>query len=185
MLLKTFMEIVNYRITEGSAYGWQCFGPNAYTLDSWDGRHEDGHSMAITFDTRTQVVYSVEACDYKNNRAYRLINPAFKNLHNAEVAMRGLNDEAWDDVMWIDLEVEEDFEEKARAIIAGEDYENTVSIPLDLPEDMLLTAAMNAHKQDITLNEYINNALREMLEEYKRDPEGVWTRAQILKAEEC
>ena len=185
MLLKTFMEIVNYRITEGSDYGWQCFGPYAHTLDSWDGRHEDGHSLAITFDTRTQVVYSVEACDYKHNRAYRMINPAYKNLHDTEVKMRGLTDEAWDDVMWIELEVEEDFEEKARAIVAGEDYENTVSIPLDLPEDMLLTAAMNAHKQDITLNAYINNALREMLEEYKRDPESVKARAQILKAEEC
>ena len=185
MLLKTFMEIVNYRITEGSDYQWSCFGPNAYMLDSWDGRHEDGHSLSITFDTRTQVVYSVEACDYKNERAYRLVNPAYKEKHNAEVKNRGMSDEAWDDVMWIDLEVEEDFEEKARAIVAGLDYENTVSIPLDLPDDLLLEAAMNAHKQDITLNAYINNALREMLEEYKRDPEGVWTRAQILKAEEC
>ena len=185
MLLKTFMEIVNYRITEGSDYQWSCFGPNAYMLDSWDGRHEDGHSLSITFDTRTQVVYSVEACDYKNERAYRLVNPAYKEKHNAEVKNRGMSDEAWDDVMWIDLEVEEDFEEKARAIVAGLDYENTVSIPLDLPDDLLLEAAMNAHKQDITLNAYINNALREMLEEYKRDPEGVWTRAQLLKAEEC
>ena len=185
MLLKTFMEIVNYRITEGSAYGWQCFGPNAYTLDSWDGLHDDGHSLAITFDTRTQVVYSVEACDYKNNRAYRIINPAFKDKHDAEVGMRGLYDEAWDDVNWCDLEVEEDFEEKARAIVAGEDYDTMVSVPLDLPNDLLLEAALNAHKQDITLNAYINNALREMMEEYKRDPEGVKARAQLLKAEEC
>jgi ParB-like chromosome segregation protein Spo0J len=40
----------------------------------------------------------------------------------------------------------------------------------------LLTAALNAHRQNITLNEYINNALREMVEEFKRDPEGVKTR---------
>ena len=185
MLLKTFMEIVNYRITEGSDYGWQCFGPNAYTLDSWDGRHEDGHSMSITFDTRTQVVYCVEACDYKNNRAYRLINPGYKNLHNAEVGMRGLDDAAWDYVEWCDLELEEDFEEKARAIVAGVDYETTVSVPLDLPDDLLLEAAMNAHRQNITLNEYINNALLEMVNEFKRDPEGLKARAQFLKAEDC
>ena len=184
MLLKTFMELVNYRITEGSDYGWQCFGPYAHTLNSWDGRHEDGHSLSITFDKRTQVVYIVEACDYKNNRAYRIINPAFKNLYDAEVKMRGLLDEAWDDVMWIDLEVEEDFEEKARAIIAGEDYETTVSVPLDLPSDLLLVAAMNAHRQNITLNAYINNALMEMLEEFKRDPEGVKARAQLMKDSE-
>ena len=181
MLLKTFMEIVNYRITEGSDYSWQCFGPNAYTLDSWDGRHEDGHSLSITFDTRTQVVYSVEACDYKNNRAYRLVNPAYKDAHDAEIKNRGMSDEAWDDIMWIDLEVEEDFEGKARAIVAGEDYETTVIVPLDLPSDLLLEAAMNAHRQNITLNAYINNALLEMLEEYKRNPEDVMARAKLWK----
>ena len=190
MLLKTFMEIVNYRITEGSDYQWSCFGPNAYMLDSWDGLHENGHSLCITFDTRTQVVYSVEACDYMHNRAYRLINPAYKDKHDAEVKARGLADEAWEDdegnpVIWCDLELEEDFEEKARAIVAGLDYENTVSIPLDLPDDLLLTAAMNAHKQDITLNEYINNALREMINEYNRDPTGVMARADLLKSENC
>ena len=184
MLLKTFMEIVNYRITEGSEYQWGCFGPNAYMLDSWDGRHEDGHSLCITFDTRTQVVYSVEACDYKNERAYRLINPVYKDAHDTEVKNRGMGDEAWDDVPWIDLDLEEDFEEKARAIVAGLDYDTTVSVSLDLPNDLLLEAAMNAHKQDITLNAYINNALLEMMEEYKRDPEGVKARAQLLKETE-
>ena len=37
---------------------------------------------------------------------------------------------------------------------------------------------MNAHRQNITLNEYINNALREMMEEFQRDPEGAKQRAQ-------
>lgn len=185
MLLKTFMEIVNYRITEGSDYQWNCFGPNAYMLDSWDGRHEDGHSLCITFDTRTQVVYSVEACDYKNDRAYRMINPAFKDVHDAEVKQRGLDDAAWEGdegaILWTDLEVEEDFEEKARAIVAGEDYDTMVSVPLDLPEDLLLEAAMNAHRQNITLNAYINNALMEMMEEFKRDPEGMKAQAKLWK----
>jgi hypothetical protein len=175
MLLKTFMEIANYRISEGSDYGWQCFGPNAYMLDSWNGDHE-GYSLSITFDTKTQVVYCVEACDYKNERAYRMINPEYKTAHALDVKTRGIDDNAWDMVEWCDLEVEEDFEEKARAIVAGEDYDTSVSIPLDLPDDLLLTAAMNAHRQNITLNEYINNALREMVNEFERDPDAVKAR---------
>jgi len=175
MLLKTFMEIANYRISEGSDYGWQCFGPNAYMLDSWNGDH-DGYSLSITFDTKTQVVYCVEACDYKNERAYRMINPEYKTAHALDVKTRGIDDNAWDMVEWCDLEVEEDFEEKARAIVAGEDYDTSVSIPLDLPDDLLLTAAMNAHRQNITLNEYINNALREMVNEFERDPDTVKAR---------
>jgi hypothetical protein len=182
MLLKTFMEIVNYRITEGSNYGWQCFGPNAYMLDSWSGDH-DGYSMSITFDTQTQVVYCVEACDYKNERAYRLINPAYKTAHALDVKTRAMDDNAWDEVEWCDLEVEEDFEEKARAIVAGEDYDTCVSVPLDLPNDLLLEAALNAHRQNITLNEYINNALKALVDEFHRDPEGVKARTARWKDE--
>ena len=35
--LKEWMELVDYRITEGSDYCWSCYGPDAYSLDSWNG----------------------------------------------------------------------------------------------------------------------------------------------------
>jgi predicted component of type VI protein secretion system len=53
---------------------------------------------------------------------------------------------------------------------------------LDLPDDLLLHAALEAHRQNITLNEYINNALREMIDEYNRDPEGMKARTDSWKA---
>ena len=68
IMIKQFMETVNYRITEGSDYGWQCYGHNAYMLDSWNGE-QDGHSLTIIFDTKTQEVYEVQAHDYVNQRA--------------------------------------------------------------------------------------------------------------------
>jgi len=40
--LKQWMEVVNYRITEGSQFQWECYGSHAYTLDSWNG-DIDGH----------------------------------------------------------------------------------------------------------------------------------------------
>ena len=51
--LKEWMEIVNYRITEGSDFTWSCYGDNAYCLDSWDG-DQNGSSFTIIFDTKTQ-----------------------------------------------------------------------------------------------------------------------------------
>ena len=74
MWLKDWMEIVEYRITEGSDYGWQCYGPNVHMLDSWNGE-QDGHSFSVIFDTKNQTVYEVQAHDYTNQRAYRWINP--------------------------------------------------------------------------------------------------------------
>ena len=183
--MKEWMELVDYKITEGSDYGWQCYGPNAYSLDSWNGvQGKGGYSFSIVFSTKTQKVYEVSVCDYTNDRAYRMINPSKVEKHNKEATDRGVNlNEAWDEVNYVDLEVDDDFIQKCLAIKAGEDYSTDISVPLDLPDDLLLEAAMNAHRQNITLNEYINNALREMLAEFERDPEGMKARAERWKAD--
>jgi len=167
--MKEWMELVGYRITEGSAYGWQCYGSDTYMLDSWNGDH-DGHSFTIIFDTKDQTVYEVQAHDYVHQRAYRMINPDFAKKHRKESKRRDVSkDNAWDDVDYVDLDVDDDFMQKALAIAAGEDYDTSVMMTLDLPDDLLLSAAMEAHKQNITLNDYINKALAEMVEVYKAE----------------
>ena len=183
--MKEWMEIVDYRITESSDYGWQCYGPNAYQFDSWNGVHgKDGYSFGIVFSTKTQKVYEVSVCDYTNDRAYRMINPDYIKKYDKEAKHRSvLANQAWDDVNYTDLEVDDDFIQKCLSIKAGEDYENTVSVPIDLPDDLLLEAAMNAHRQNITLNKYINNALRELIDEFKQDPEALLARADRWKEE--
>ena len=183
--MKEWMELVDYRITEGGDYGWNCYGPNPYQLSSWNGIHgAGGWSANIVFSTKTQKVYEVEICDYTNNRAYRMIAENKKDKHRKEAESRNVNlNEAWDDVEYTDLEVVEDFMEKAQAIIEGREYDTRISVPLDLPDDLLLEAAMNAHRQGITLNDYINNALLEMMKEIERDPEGMKARADLWKEE--
>jgi hypothetical protein len=157
--LKDFMEVVDYRITEGSEYCWQCYGSDAYRLDSWN-QEQDGHSVSIVFDTQTQTVYEVSAYDYSRNRAYRLINPDFKFAHDDEASGRGVDvDQAWDDVNYVDLETEEDFLEKARAIVAGEDYDTRVSVPLTVTDDVLFDLMKLAHERDVTLNQLVEGVL--------------------------
>ena len=181
--MKEWMELVDYKITEGGDYGWQCYGPNAYTLDSWNGVHgAGGYSFSIVFSTKTQKVYEVSVCDYTNDRAYRMINPSKVEKHSKEAESKSvLANQAWDDVDYVDLEVDDDFIQKCLAIKAGEDYSTDISVPLDLPDDLLLEAAMNAHRQGITLNDYINNALMSMIEEFKRDPEAMKEKANRWK----
>jgi hypothetical protein len=183
LTLKEWMELVDYRITEGGNYGWQCYGHDAHMLDSWNGEH-NGYSFTVIFDTKTQVVYEVQAHDYVHNRAYRMINKDFQKKNKKEAKRRGINkDEAWDEVNYIDLEVDDDFIQKCLAIRAGEDYSTDISVPIDLPDNLLLEAAMNAHRQGITLNEYINNALRDLIDEFKQDPEGLLALADKWKDE--
>ena len=158
--LKEWMEIVNYRITEGSAYGWQCYGHDAYMLDSWNGE-QDGHSFTIIFDTKTQVVYEAQAHDYVHNRAYRMINEDFRKKNKKEARRRAVNkDEAWDDVRYVDLDVDDDFIQKCLAIRAGEDYDTRVLVPIDFTDQELLAYMKLAHERDITFNQFVEEALR-------------------------
>ena len=161
------MELVDYRITEGSEYCWNCYGSNAYNLSYWNQDH-DGHSFCITFDTRTHEVYEVQACDYKHDRAYRLINPDYKDEYNNESVDREINpNEAWDNVDYVDLEVDDDFIQKSLSILSGEDYDTRVSVPVDFSDDELLKYMKMAHDRDMTFNEFVEEALRSMIDEYK------------------
>ena len=167
--LKDFMEATNYRITEGSDYGWQCYGHNAYTLDSWNG-DIDGHSFSIIFDTSTQEVYEVTAYDYPNDRAYRLINPDYATAHSDEAARRGIDDsQAWDEVAYTELEVVEDYLEKVQGILSGEDYDTRIQVPLTLPDDALFQLMQLAHAADQTLNDFVAIMLKNEIDRLSVD----------------
>jgi hypothetical protein len=165
--MKEWMELVDYKITEGSEYGWGCYGPNSYTLDSWNGVHgAGGYSFSIVFSTKSQKVYEVSMCDYTNDRAYRMINPKFQEKHRKEAEHKSvLANQAWDDVDYVDLDVSDDFIQKALAIKAGETYDTRVSVPVDFSDEELLQYMKMAHERDITFNELVEQALRTALEE--------------------
>ena len=169
--LKDFMEAVDYRITEGSDYQWQCFGPNAYSLDSWNGDHE-GHTVTIIFDTKDQTVYQVMAYDYARKHAYRMTNPDFKDEFDAECQDRDILDMAWEDdegvtIKYVDLEVEEDFLDKIHSIVNDQEYDTRVQVPVDFSDQELLTYMKMAHDRDMTFNAFVEMALRAAIDEIK------------------
>jgi hypothetical protein len=163
--IKEWMELVDYKITEGSEYMWRCYGNHAYSLSSWNGVHgKGGYSFNIVFSTKSQRVFEVEVCDYTNDRAYRLIAENKREKHRKEALAHNVNmNEAWDDIEYIDLEVVDDFIQKALAIKEGREYSTDVSVPLDLPDDLLMFAFKAAHEQNITLNEFMNQMLRDFI----------------------
>ncbi len=152
--LKEWMEVVNYRVTEGSNY--YGYGKDAYCLDSWNGE-QDGYSFSIVFDTKTQSVYKVEVHDYANKRSYRRLNEDVE--HDADK-------QAYDEVDFIDLEVDDDWFQKALAIRAGEDYDTRVSVPIDFTDEELLKYMKMAHEQDMKFNDFVELALRHAIKEH-------------------
>jgi hypothetical protein len=163
--LKEYFELIEYRVTEGSDYGWDCYGPDTHMISSWNGIHDKGgYSFNCVFDTNTQTVYEVEVCDYTNSRAYRMINPDYADKHRAEALDREIDlNQAWDDVNYVDLDVVDDFIQKCLAIRAGEEYDTRVSMPLTLDDDRLFDLMKLAHEKDVTLNTLVEQMLQEFI----------------------
>jgi len=161
--LKDWMELTDYRISEGSEYSWTEYGENAYCLDYWD-QDQDGVSTTVTFDTKTHQVYEVAVHDFKHSKAYRFFtSEANREAHEQEWKNRSSTDEAWDNVNYVDLDVEDDFMEKATAIINYEDYDTRVIMPFECSDADLLSFMKAAHELDITFNEFVMRAVQELI----------------------
>lgn len=147
--LKDWMDLVEYKITEGSDYYHN--DQTLYVLDSWDGSH-DGCSISIVFDPKDgQRVHFVEVCDYKNQRAYR------------RAYVEPTDNIAWDGVEWVNLETDEDFIGKATAIKNGGDYDTRISVPLVLGNDEMLALFIMAHERDMPFNSFIEMIIEQKL----------------------
>ena len=168
MKLSEVNQALEHKITGGSDYGWNCY-PDARYLD-YEG--EFAH-VSVTYSTDNQMIYQAEisvnrAAWDEDKKPYRWLNPDYKDALYKESTNRNLDtDVAWDDIKWIDLEVAEDFLEKATALFNGEECDTRVQMSVDLDEDVLLKLTMEAHKRDITLNKMIEIILQEVIDRHR------------------
>lgn len=162
MNLKDLCETFDFKITGGSEYTWNCYGPNARYLDF----NNDKADCSVIFDSTTQVVYQTEIWMKDNNRPYRWINNEFQANLSDEAKARGVdNTIAFDSVKFADLEIDEDFLEKAKAIWNGLPFDERIQVPID--EDVWLDLAKEAHKRDITVNQLTELILNEAINRHK------------------
>ena len=168
MHLSQINEITNHKIIEGSEYSWRCY-PDARYLDY---ESEFAH-VSVLYSTETQEIYEanisikVDAWDEVDDKPYRWLNPEFKDAMIAEAKERNVKwKKAWDNIKWIDLEVEEDFLAKAEAIFNGRVFDARIQVPVELDNDTLLKLFTMAHERDITLNELITEILQKLIDEH-------------------
>jgi hypothetical protein len=171
MKLAQINEAMSHQITGGSEYQWQCF-PDARFLD-----YESEHAhVSILYSTVDQIVYQADASikrevwpdDKRFDKPYRWTNPIFKDAYINESKERNIDpDQAWDDVKWIELETDEDFLEKAKAMFEGDYWDTRIVVPVDLDDDTILKLSMEAHKRDITLNKMVEIVLQEAIDHHR------------------
>ncbi len=169
MKIEDYLKATQHQITGGSEYLWDCFGPDARYLDC---DRENEYGTNIVFDSKTFDVYTCEFWDYVNNRQYRWINPEHIDAFKEACKEHGVDFQgSLDDSKFTDLEVEDDILEKITDMVNGEEYDNRVKVPLDIPDEDLLKYMIAAHERDMTFNEFIEEALRHAVDEFNRDPE--------------
>lgn len=160
--LETAMKIAKYKISESSEYMWKCYGPNAMYLN-FD--HNKNSSFSIVFDTENQTVYEACVFDCVKDTCYRIHHPDFYDAHKYEAESRNVNPlHAYDEVNFIELEKDEDFIEKATAIMNGEEYDERILVDLDLTDDEMYVLMRQAHEMDMTFNNYIAYLLNNFIE---------------------
>ena len=168
IILKDFLEAIDYRITEGSEYGWKCYGENTHRIERQSGDNHLGNTVTCVFDTKEHFVYELEAWDNANNRVYRWIHPDYIKAYKKACKKHDVRFEnAFDDVNFIDLDVESDILEKVTAITNDEPYDERVQIEVDFAESDMLQYMKLAHKLDITFNELVERALQNAIDEIK------------------
>lgn len=157
--LQQFLELIHYKISEGQPFLWNCYGANAYILDS---NNDQKCESSVIFNTQTQDVFEMTIHDSLNNRHYRWINPSFIESHKNEATERELDfKEVYEGQNYIDLDLAEDFLNKAYAIINNEPYDPRIMIDLEVSDDTLFQLMKFAHEKDITLNALVEQILKE------------------------
>jgi len=161
-LLKNYLEAIQYKITDGTDYGWNCYGPNARYLDSYK---ENQYSIGAIFDSQDQIVYAIELWDYQNHREYRWQHPDYKQAFLTESEEREIDPkESLDGNNFIDLDVVDDILEKISAVVSNEEYDTRVKVPVDFTDEELLTYMKMAHERDITFNQLVEEAIRHAID---------------------
>jgi len=174
MYVSDLNNAFDHRISGGDEYQWDCW-PDARYIEY----KSDYAYVSAVFNTVTQEVYEVNI-DVDQSvwvvddvRPYRWLNPDYKQEYLDEAKSRNVDpNQAWDDVKWLDLEMAEDFLEKAIAIFNGDDsFDRRVQVPLDLPDSDILKIALMAHERDITINQMVEEMLRAAIERHKEENE--------------
>jgi hypothetical protein len=86
--IKDFVSAIDHQIGDGWKYLWECYGPEACSLD-WC-RPDLSASATIIYDTKTQEVYEMSVWDCRDCKVYRWIKPEYIKRHKKEAMARGV-----------------------------------------------------------------------------------------------
>lgn len=161
-MLNNYLDAIKNNITNIETYNWDCYGDNCKIFDSYiEKRYECNAVVALPSGELRELTFH----DFVKSKSYRWIDPDYKDVYNSEASSLGVNpNEAWDDVLYCEVELVEDILEKMTAVNEGREYDPRITIPVNMTNEEFMQIAKAAHQLDITINEFIHRALVEALE---------------------
>ena len=175
MNINDIMNAFEYKFTGGSKYCWDCY-PNAQFVTFTSDFAEVTAVCSVLDQTIYEVTVDIMPHKWDEEsrakyRPYRWLNADWIFDYMSECDTRDIDfHNAYDDVNYIDLEVADDFLEKAKAIFNGDfDFDDRVVIQIDMTDEEFITIAKAAHKLDITFNQFVNQAVQSELDEINVD----------------
>lgn len=162
-----FSEIMDHCADNSFIHQWDIFYGYAYNIS----RCDDGkYYVDVTYDYRDGRILVAEVSDYINKRAYRWVEPSFKEEYNEWQSEHGFSNfsEAVDidGNKYIELSSDEKFCKLAKAIINGEEYDDRETIELEIHDSELLALMKLAHEKDITLNQLVTEILENEISKF-------------------
>lgn len=165
MTLEDILEICEYKIIEGSEHCWPIYENGWFVILG-----NDIARVEVIINRETRKIYEIDIYQPEeddNVRPYRWMANDFRIKFFVECQKREVNPlQAYDDVNFIDLYYEPDVLQKTKTIWNGGVVDRRIVVDLDIPHDLFHDIALEAHRRDMTFNQYAEEILKQSICKY-------------------
>ncbi len=184
MNIQQVFNAISYRIVESTPFLYHCFGANEPRSYSFSNKNNEPCGSFVADAAGRVYELSVDngAYDDDKTRCYRWVDPDFEEALFAEIREHDSDPTiAWDEVKYIEIEVEEDILTKTQAICNGLIFDTRIITPVDLTDQEFLMISKMAHERDITLNQMVEHIISEVIMVEKEKQKNLTIPAQGKK----
>lgn len=163
--IKDVLDITNYEFTDFRKYVFEYFGERTFIFLFTNDEYE----MNVVYDITNGIVYKISTIDFNKNKGFRWIHRDYVEKYFGNSEEKLFDEFGINEVECIDLDEEGDILSKFKAIYNGEEYDDSVTLPLSFSEKELFYLMKQANRFNMTFNQYIDMIITTAVEEYRFD----------------
>ncbi len=158
MKISQIMNIIDYKIISSTPYLWKCFGEDSRIFDFGHSEEEQRGSFIVNqYNEIMEIDYSVS--ENNSTKHFRWIHPDYLESFKKECEKYQVNfKNLYDDVDFFDIDldimchqIKQEFDKK------------TEIIDMNISDHDFLLIAKAAHKENITIQDFIEQSLIEQI----------------------